>query len=155
MPGGFYLPNCNREGWFATGSGKAHFNIATNTIQELKENELMMMTIRSHDQFNTTIYGLDDRYRGVYNERRVVLMNLGDINKQGLKAGDVVDLFNYFGRVERVAEKFIVVPYAIPQGCIATYFPEANVLVPIDSVAEKSNTPTSKLVVVQVKRRAL
>jgi molybdopterin-dependent oxidoreductase alpha subunit len=152
-PGGFYLPNCNREGWFATGSGKAHFNIATNTIQELKENELMMMTIRSHDQFNTTIYGLDDRYRGVYNERRVVLMNLGDINKQGLTAGDVVDLFNYFGGIERVAEKFIVVPYAIPQGCTATYFPEANVLVPIDSVAEKSNTPTSKLVVVQVKRR--
>jgi len=151
-PGGFYLPNCNRDGWFATSSGKAHFNIATHTVQELKENELMMMTIRSHDQFNTTIYGLNDRYRGVYNERRVILMNQGDMNSQGLKSGDVVNLYNYFGGIERVAEKFIVVPYSIPRGCTATYFPEANVLVPIDSVADKSNTPTSKLVLVQVKR---
>ena len=111
-----------------------------------------MMTIRSHDQFNTTIYGLNDRYRGVYNERRVILMNQGDINRLRLKNGDVVDLFNYFGGTERVAQKFIVVPYAIPQGCTATYFPETNVLVPLNSVADKSNTPTSKLVVIQVKR---
>jgi molybdopterin-dependent oxidoreductase alpha subunit len=151
-PGGFYLPNCNRDGWFATGSGKAHFNIATQTVQELKENELMMMTIRSHDQFNTTIYGLNDRYRGIYNERRVILMNQGDMNRLGFISGDVVDLYNYHGSIERVAEKFIVVPYPISQGCTATYFPETNVLVPINSVADKSNTPTSKLVLIQVKR---
>ena len=151
-PGGFYLPNCNRDGWFATGSGKAHFNIATQTVQELKENELMMMTIRSHDQFNTTIYGLNDRYRGIYNERRVILMNQGDMNRLGFISGDVVDLYNYYGGIERVAEKFIVVPYPISRGCTATYFPETNVLVPIGSVADKSNTPTSKLVLIQVKR---
>lgn len=151
-PGGFYLPNCNRDGWFATGSGKAHFNIATQTVQELKENELMMMTIRSHDQFNTTIYGLNDRYRGIYNERRVILMNQGDMNRLGFISGEVVDLYNYHGGIERVAKKFIVVPYPISQGCTATYFPETNVLVPINSVADKSNTPTSKLVLIQVKR---
>ena len=75
IPGGFYLPNCNREGNFDTASAKAHFNIATFTSLPMKEDELMMMTIRSHDQFNTTIYGLNDRYRGIYNERRVIFMN--------------------------------------------------------------------------------
>jgi anaerobic selenocysteine-containing dehydrogenase len=112
----------------------------------------MMMTIRSHDQFNTTIYGLDDRYRGIYNERRVILMNQADINNHGLQNGDVVDLYNHHDGVERVARKFIVVPYPIPRGCTATYFPETNVLVPIGSVADKSNTPTSKLVVIKVRR---
>jgi anaerobic selenocysteine-containing dehydrogenase len=111
-----------------------------------------MMTIRSHDQFNTTIYGLDDRYRGIYNERRVIMMNQGDMNHFQLTKGDVVDLYNKGGGRERVAHKFIVVPYPIPQGCAATYFPEANVLVSIDSVAEKSNTPVSKAVVIGVKK---
>jgi anaerobic selenocysteine-containing dehydrogenase len=111
-----------------------------------------MMTIRSHHQFNTTIYGLNDRYRGIYNERRVILMNQGDINKQGLVNGDVVDLYNYFDGIERVAHKFIVIAYPIPAGCTATYFPETNVLVPINSVAEKSNTPTSKLVVLTIRK---
>ncbi len=151
IPGGFYLPNCNRDGNFDTPSKKAHFNIATINIINLAPDELMMMTIRSHDQFNTTIYGLNDRYRGIYNERRVILMNQGDINKQGLKNGDVVDLYNYFEGIKRVAHKFIVIAYAIPAGCTATYFPETNVLVPVNSVAEKSNTPTSKLVILKVK----
>jgi anaerobic selenocysteine-containing dehydrogenase len=112
----------------------------------------MMMTIRSHDQFNTTIYGLDDRYRGIYNERRVILMNQADMNKQKLQEGDIVDLINDEGGRQRVAHKFIVVPYPIPRGCTATYFPEANVLVSINSVAEKSNTPVSKLVVIKVRK---
>ena len=112
----------------------------------------MMMTIRSHDQFNTTIYGLNDRYRGIYNERRVILMNQQDMNKRNLNKGDVVDLYNYHDGIERVAHKFIVVPYPIPENCTATYFPETNVLVPINSVAEKSNTPTSKLVIIKVKK---
>ncbi|MEP6673727.1 MAG: FdhF/YdeP family oxidoreductase [Ferruginibacter sp.] len=150
QPGGFYLPNANREGNFETASSKANFNIAFPEKNILAEDELMMMTIRSHDQFNTTIYGLNDRYRGIYNERRVILMNLADMNKRNLKSGDVVDLFNYHDNIERVAQHFIAVPYPIPETCTATYFPETNVLVPIGSVAEKSNTPTSKHVVIKV-----
>jgi molybdopterin-dependent oxidoreductase alpha subunit len=150
-PGGFYLPNCNREGEFNTFSGKAHFNVANVTNQTLASDELMMMTIRSHDQFNTTIYGLDDRYRGIFNERRVVLMNIADIRNASLKPGDVVDLFNNHNGSERVARKFIVVEFDIPVQCAATYFPETNVLVPIDSVADQSNTPTSKMVIIKVK----
>ncbi|MBS1575893.1 MAG: hypothetical protein JST09_11375, partial [Bacteroidetes bacterium] len=152
IPGGFYLPNCNRDGSFDTTSKKANFNIAFSKKQQLKEDELIMMTIRSHDQFNTTIYGLNDRYRGIYNERRVILMNQGDMNKRQLREGDVVDLYNTHDNSERVARKFIVVPYPIPKDCTATYFPETNVLVPINSVAEKSNTPVSKSVIIKVRK---
>ncbi len=152
VPGGFYLPNCNREGNFDTASAKAHFNIAMFTGLPMNEDELMMMTIRSHDQFNTTIYGLNDRYRGIFNERRVILMNQYDMNSRDIKDGDVVDLFNNHDGIERVAHKFITVAYPIPQGCTATYFPETNVLVPITSVAYKSNTPTSKQVILKVKK---
>lgn len=151
-PGGFYLPNCNREGSFNTTSKKAHFNIAPITTIQLHNDELLMMTIRSHDQFNTTIYGLNDRYRGIYKERRVILMNQQDMNERSLKQGDVVDIYNHHGGVERIAHKFIVIPYSIPVRCTATYFPEANVLVPVNSVAKKSNTPVSKAVVVTVKQ---
>lgn len=151
-PGGFYLPNGAREGRFNTANQKANFNVAPVTRYALKEHELMMMTIRSHDQFNTTIYGLDDRYRGIYQERRVILMNEGEAAKHGLKGGDKVDLFNEFGGVERVVRNFLVVIYDIPDQCAATYFPEANALVPLDSVAERSNTPTSKQVIITLKR---
>ncbi|MCU0440883.1 MAG: FdhF/YdeP family oxidoreductase [Bacteroidia bacterium] len=154
IPGGFYLPNGSREGKFFTGSGKAHFNAAKIVRQQLNEGELMMMTIRTHDQFNTTIYGMDDRYRGIYNERRVVLLNKADMQKLGLEERDIVDLHNHFGGVNRVARKFKVIAYPIPEQCAATYFPETNVLVPIDSVAEKSNTPTSKLVVITIQKSA-
>ncbi|MEP7164413.1 MAG: FdhF/YdeP family oxidoreductase [Ferruginibacter sp.] len=152
MPAGFYLPNCNREGNFDTETKKAQFNIAKFHPTILSKDELMMMTIRSHDQFNTTIYGLDDRYRGIYNERRVIMMNRQDMSEHRLQEGDVVDLYNNDDGKERVAHKFIVIPYPIPKGCTATYFPETNVLVPISSVAEKSNTPVSKLVVIKLKK---
>lgn len=152
IPGGFYLPNSAREGRFNTFSGKANFNIANVSFHRLQPDELLMMTIRSHDQFNTTIYGLNDRYRGVNNERRVIFMNAKDIEKHGLKAGDVVDLYNEFEGIERVAHKFLVVEFSIPEQCTATYFPETNVLVPINSVAEKSNTPTSKFVVLKIRK---
>jgi molybdopterin-dependent oxidoreductase alpha subunit len=151
-PGGFYLPNCNRDGAFNTTSKKAHFNSTPIHTIHLHEDELLMMTIRSHDQFNTTIYGLNDRYRGIYKERRVILMNQGDMNRRNLKQGDVVDIYNHHGGVERVAHKFIVVPYPIPPTCAATYFPETNVLVPVNNVAKKSNTPVSKAVVITVKK---
>ncbi len=152
VPGGFYLPNCNRNGTYDTPTEKAHFNVGKLYIPKIEKDELMMMTIRSHDQFNTTIYGLDDRYRGVYNERRVIFMNQQDMNQHSLQKGDVVDLSNYADDRERVAHRFIVIPFAIPVGCTATYFPETNVLVPINSIADKSNTPTSKLVVIKIKK---
>jgi anaerobic selenocysteine-containing dehydrogenase len=113
-----------------------------------------MMTIRSHDQFNTTIYGLDDRYRGIRNERRVVLLNAEDMREAGLAEGAVVDLIGHFEGEERIARRFIVVPYSIPRRSAATYFPETNVLVPIRSVAEKSNTPVSKSVVISLRPAA-
>lgn len=149
-PGGFYLPNCNREGNFDSESKKAQFNIAIFSPTVLADDELLMMTIRSHDQFNTTIYGLDDRYRGIYNERRVILMNRQDMIDRKLKEKDIVDIYNYNDNIVRTAHKFIVVPYPIPKGCTATYFPETNVLVPISSVAEKSNTPVSKAVIIKL-----
>ncbi|MBS1602126.1 MAG: FdhF/YdeP family oxidoreductase [Bacteroidetes bacterium] len=152
QPGGFYLPNSAREGKFATPDGKAHFNIANPREIPLEKGQLMMMTIRSHDQFNTTIYGLTDRYRGVYNERRVIFLNEADMQEQNLVNGDIVDIYNHHGGIERVAHRFVVIPYPIPRSCAATYYPETNVLVPIDTVAEKSNTPVSKLVLVHLRR---
>jgi molybdopterin-dependent oxidoreductase alpha subunit len=150
--GGFYLPNGSRIGKFNTFSGKANFNVADVTFHHLQKDELVMMTIRSHDQFNTTIYGLNDRYRGVTNERRVIFMNKKDIADLGFNAGDIVDLFNDFNGIERVAKKFIIIEFSIPEKCTATYFPETNVLVPIDSVADKSNTPTSKYIVLKIRK---
>jgi molybdopterin-dependent oxidoreductase alpha subunit len=149
-PGGFYLPNGARKGEFNTASGKAQFTINAVPDNPLKEDEYMMMTIRSHDQYNTTIYGLDDRYRGIYNERRVVLMNKEDMKKDGLKKGQVVHLTSQYKGKKRSANNFIVVPYDIPKQCIATYFPEANVLVPIDSFAKYSKTPASKSIIVKI-----
>ncbi|MCW3109075.1 MAG: hypothetical protein JWQ09_3581, partial [Segetibacter sp.] len=152
--GGFYLPNGTRIREFDTLNQKANFSVTDLFVPFVAEDELMMMTIRSHDQFNTTIYGLDDRYRGVYNERRVVFMNTKDMEKAFVKAGDVVDLYNNADGVERVAHNFIVVEYNIPEKCIATYYPETNVLVPIKSVADGSNQPASKSVVVKIRRHS-
>lgn len=154
-PGGFYLPNGAREGRFNTYSGKANFNIATVSFPTVGQGEYLMMTVRSHDQFNTTIYGLNDRYRGVYNERRVIFMNKKDIEAGGFKASEIVDLFNFQDGVTRVAHGFIVIPYDIPEGCTATYFPETNVLVPVNSVADQSNTPVSKSVIIQIRQSAI
>lgn len=150
--GGFYLPNGARIGEFKTSTAKANFNVADVTYHNLADDEYLMMTVRSHDQFNTTIYGLDDRYRGISNERRVIFMNEQDIAKIGCKGGDVVDLYNHHDGVERVAKKFIIIPFSIPEGSTATYFPETNVLVPINSTADKSNTPTSKFVVLKIRK---
>jgi len=152
--GGFYLPNSAREQKFTVPSGKAEFNIGNVKEFNLQPNEYVMMTIRSHDQFNTTIYGLNDRYRGVINERRVIFMNEKDIAAGGFTKGEVVDLYNFDNNIERVAHRFIIIPFSIPEKCTATYFPETNVLVPIDSTAEKSNTPTSKSVIIEVRRSA-
>ncbi len=152
-PSGFQLPNVARDRSFSTIGGRAKFVIATPPDLSLPPGRLRMMTIRSHDQYNTTIYGLDDRYRGVRGERRVVLLHAADMVELGLVEGQVVDLVSEWHDGERVAEKFIVVPYDLPRRCAATYFPEANPLVPLDSVADRSNTPTSKSVVIRIRTR--
>ena len=154
QPGGFYLPNAPRDGKFKSKEfgDRVPFTLTDLPEHILADDEYMMMSIRSHDQFNTTIYGLDDRYRGIHNERRVIFMNHKDIKKAGFTAGEKVDLFNYHNEKERVAKLFVIVPYDIPERNTATYYPETNVLVPIDSVAEKSNTPTSKLIFIKIKK---
>lgn len=151
---GFYLPNHTRKGDFSKmPDGRAQFSVCALPNHQLNENEFMMMTIRSHDQFNTTIYGLHDRYRGVFNERRVVFMNEKDMEKHGLQKLDLIDVESHYDGVTRKAEGFYVVPYDIPQQNLASYFPEMNVLVPINHYADGSNTPISKSIVVTVKRR--
>lgn len=152
QPGGFYLPNGARERKFNTPSGKAHFTIAGLPDHTKADDEYMMMTVRSHDQFNTTIYGLNDRYRGIVNERRVVMMNEKDMQRAGLKPKDVVDLTSEYNGEIRSVEKFLVIPYPIPEGNTCTYFPETNPLIPIDSFARKSLTPASKMVRIRVKK---
>ena len=154
QPGGFHLPNAARERIFKTPRGRAVFTVHALPQHDLTPDQYLMMTIRSHDQFNTSIYGLDDRYRGVYNGRRVVFLNRDDMRAANLKEGDRVDLISHFEGEERVARHFVVVPYSIPRRCAATYFPETNVLVPIRSVADKSNTPVSKSVVISIRLSA-
>ncbi|HJP63693.1 MAG TPA: molybdopterin dinucleotide binding domain-containing protein, partial [Mucilaginibacter sp.] len=152
-PGGFYLPNAPRERKFKTDKygDKAAFSVVTLPNHKLADDEYMMASIRSHDQFNTTIYGLEDRYRGIHNERRVIFMNPREIEKAGFKGGDKVDLYNNHNGRERVARLFVIVPYNIPERNTATYFPETNVLVPIDDVAKGSNTPVSKRVIIRIR----
>jgi anaerobic selenocysteine-containing dehydrogenase len=150
--GGFALPNAARERNFTTATGRARFTVNAIPRHALPKGRYLMMTIRSHDQYNTTIYGLDDRYRGVHGGRRVIFMNEMDIAAAGLAGGDLVDITSHFADGEREATHFVVVPFDIPPGCTATYFPETNVLVPLDSVADGSRTPTSKSIVVSVTR---
>jgi molybdopterin-dependent oxidoreductase alpha subunit len=148
QPGGFYLPNVARSGQFI--QGKASFSKVDVPQSKMEPGEFLMMTIRSHDQYNTTIYGLHDRYRGIHHERRVVLMNKADMEAGGLQPQQVVNLHSHYQGEERIAYRFLVVPYDIPRQCIATYFPEANVLVPLQHSADLSKTPASKSVVVSV-----
>jgi anaerobic selenocysteine-containing dehydrogenase len=149
-PGGFYLPNQPREGKFPTKSGKAQFSVTEIPKWDLSEDELLLMTIRSHDQFNTTIYGERDRYRGISGGRRVVFMNAADIGRRGLRADDHVDLVSHFEGETRRVSRFRVVPYEIPPGCAAAYFPETNPLVPLRAVSIGSNQPASKSIVITV-----
>ena len=152
-PGGFYLPNAARERIFNTSTGKAMFTVHELPQHQLEPGQFLMMTIRSHDQFNTSVYTENDRYRGIRDGRRVVFLNQQDIEAAGLRERQEVDLVSHFNDEERVAPRFAVVPYDIPRGCAATYFPEANVLVPVGSVAEKSNTPASKSVVISIRAK--
>ncbi len=147
----FYLPNEARDKRkFNNGEGKAKFIVSRIDRHELEPGQYLMMTIRSHDQFNTTVYGLSDRYRGVYHGRRVVFLNSADIREAGLQQGQMVDLSSHFQGEQRTARHFMVAPFSIPRRCAATYFPEANVLVPINSSADRSNTPTSKSILITI-----
>lgn len=147
---GFYLPNPPRDSrTFKTKNGLANF-VSSDISYAKSSDKFMMMTIRSHDQYNTTIYGLDDRYRGIKNGRRVVLMNNIDIVNLGLSKGSMVDLSSEMKSGLVVSPNWFVVPYEIPEGNIATYFPESNILIPLDSVADRSNTPTSKSVPISI-----
>ena len=150
QPGGFYLPNGPRERVFTTPNGKANFTSTPYEKEVLEPGQLVMMTMRSHDQFNTTIYEYNDRYRGIYNERRVIFLNPQDMADRSIEAKAVVNITSHFQGQQRHARGYIAVPYNIPRGNCAMYFPEANVLVPIGSVAHVSNTPTSKYVIVTV-----
>lgn len=148
----FCLANSIRDNCkFSTSSGKAHFTVHDIPQNSIASEQYLMMTIRSHDQYNTTIYGLDDRYRGIKNGRRVILMNKDDMNDASLKKGDLVDITSYFKDERRKIKQFMVIPYSIPKQCVATYFPEANPLVPLNNKAKKSNTPASKSIIVSLK----
>ncbi|WP_134766975.1 FdhF/YdeP family oxidoreductase [Nocardioides sp. 1609] len=151
-PGGFVLPHPPRDSrTFPTAVGKAVFSVVPLDVLAVPEGRLLLQTMRSHDQFNTTIYGLDDRYRGVRNGRRVVFVHPDDIRHLGWEDGDLVDLVSEWDDgSERTAPAFRIVAYEQPIGCAAAYYPETNPLVPLDSKAEGSNTPTSKSVVVRL-----
>jgi anaerobic selenocysteine-containing dehydrogenase len=150
QPGGFYLPNPAREGEFNTPSGRARFTVHPIPEHPLDGGKLMLTTVRSHDQFNTTIYGESDRYRGVWGGRRVIFLNVDDMRERGLREQQWVDIVSHFAGERRRAERFKVVPYPIARGCAACYFPEANVLVPVNAAADRSNQPASKSLVVSL-----
>ncbi|MDQ7968988.1 MAG: FdhF/YdeP family oxidoreductase [Oxalicibacterium faecigallinarum] len=161
QPGGFHLRVASREREWLTDTGKANFiphkvqrDTPIRRAKQLHGDQLMtLMTTRSHDQYNTTIYALDDRYRGVFGQRRVVFINPEDIEMLGFKAGDWVDMSTVWDDgIERRANRFLIVAYDIPRGCIGAYYPETNPLVPLHSTGDICNTPTSKSIPVLLTR---
>jgi molybdopterin-dependent oxidoreductase alpha subunit len=151
QPGGFLMPRPPYDSrTFTTPTGKAQFTVNPVTAVTVPSGHLLLQTIRSHDQFNTTVYGLDDRYRGIRGGRRVVFANRDDLRSFGIRDGDMVDLVSVAPDGERRAPGFRAVEYQTPPGSAAAYFPEANVLVPLDSTADTSNTPTYKSVVIRL-----
>ena len=152
LPDGFVLPNAPRDSREFTGTktGKAGFTASELEYPAVPAGRLLLQTLRSHDQYNTTIYGLSDRYRGIENGRRVVFVHAEDLAERGLADGEIVDIVSEWADGDRRAERFRAVAYPCARGCAAAYFPEANSLVPLDSVAKTSNTPVSKSIVVRL-----
>jgi molybdopterin-dependent oxidoreductase alpha subunit len=142
----FYLPNAAKHRIFKTSSGKAKLTVCPIPKHDLQPDEFLLTTIRSHDQFNSTIYGLNDRYRGVFDGRRALFLNPLDMEERNLKAGQIVDIYSHFEGEIRKAPNFAIVPYAIARRSAAAYYPETNVLIPIRSVAAKSNQPAAKCI---------
>lgn len=147
---GFYLPNGPREGRFTTPSGKAHFTLCLVPKEKKQADELFLMTIRSHDQFNTVVYGFADRYRGIKDSRRVVFVSPRDLERLNLQPGQQVDVVSCYHGVERRVEAFTLVSYPLPDDCCAAYFPEANPLVPAAHRDPQSGCPASKKVAVRL-----
>ncbi|MEM9252430.1 MAG: molybdopterin dinucleotide binding domain-containing protein, partial [Planctomycetota bacterium] len=151
IPGGFYLGNAARDRQWRTDGHKARFTVAAIPRLGLPDGQLRLMTLRSHDQYNTTVYDLNDRYRGIKGDRHVVFMNAYDIEQRGLSAGQLVDLTSHFADgKQRTAKRFKIVAYPITPGCMAGYFPELNVLISVKSFADRSRTPTSKFIPVSL-----
>lgn len=153
LPGGFYLPNAVKQREFHTETGNANFTVNPLNPIPLDADQLLLQTFRSHDQFNTTIYGNNDRYRGIANERRVIFMHPDDMQARNISAEQPVDITSHFQGETRTAELFLAIPYDTPRGCAAAYYPEANVLVPLAARAEISQTPTSKSIIITVQAR--
>jgi molybdopterin-dependent oxidoreductase alpha subunit len=158
VPGGFYLGNSARERCWRTEGGKAvffpHALPSHLPSPQLEPGVFNLMTVRSHDQYNTTIYGLNDRYRGISGHRRVCFINKDDLQALGFKAGEWVDMTSRWSDGERTAARFLLVEYDIPRDCLASYFPETNALVPLQSHADRARTPTSKSIPVRLTRSA-
>ncbi|MBK1855099.1 FdhF/YdeP family oxidoreductase [Verrucomicrobiaceae bacterium 5K15] len=153
-PGGFYLPNTAKQRVWKTASGKAEFSDSLLEQFEPADGRLGLQTLRSHDQYNTTVYGLNDRYRGIGTGRRIIFLNPDDMKERGISPVSLVDIISHWEDGERTAEEFYAIPYDMPAGSAAAYFPEANVLVPVESTALESNTPTSKGIEITVKPSA-
>ena len=152
-PGGFVLPRPPHDSrTFTTATGKARFTVNPPDALVVPPGHFVLQTLRSHDQFNTTLYGFDDRYRGIKGGREVVFVNAADLAERGLIDGDTVDVISVWSDGERYLRGLRAVAYPTPPGCVATYYPEANVLVPLDSTAVGSNTPTSKSIIVRIER---
>jgi len=152
LAGGFYLPNRAKQRIWDTPSGKAVFSLAPLDVFEPSPGRLVLQTLRSHDQFNTTIYGMDDRYRGISNARRIIFVNPEDLRQRKIPPCSLVDITSIWNDERRTAKAFTAIPYEMPEGCAAAYFPEANVLVPVGSQAEGSGTPTSKAIEIEIHR---
>jgi anaerobic selenocysteine-containing dehydrogenase len=153
VPGGFHLRNAAREREWRNPEGRALLLPHALRGSQRRAGQLQLMTVRSHDQYNTTIYGFADRYRGVDGERRPLFIARADLDRLGLEAGERVDLISVWRDGEREACDFLLVEYAIPVGCVASYFPETNALVPLDHHAERARTPASKSIPVRIRRR--
>jgi molybdopterin-dependent oxidoreductase alpha subunit len=152
VPGGFRLPNPAARCQWQVPGGRARFVVHPVPRTTTAADGLMtLMTIRSHDQYNTTVYGLEDRYRGVSGERRVCFISATDLARLGLSAGQWVDLVSVWHDGEREARRFLLVEYDIPAGCLAAYYPETNGLVPLDHHAERARTPASKSIPVRLR----
>ncbi len=150
VDGGFYLPNPAKQRVWKTPSSRAVFSLAAMDVFEVSPGRLVLQTLRSHDQFNTTIYGMNDRYRGISNARRIILIHPQDLLDRGIPPCSLVDITSIWGDERRIAKSFTAIPYEMPKGSAAAYFPEANVLVPIGSQAVGSGTPTSKAVEIEI-----
>ena len=152
--GGFTLPRPARERRFETPSGRAHFFQVPLPDAGLRPGELLLTTVRSHDQYNTTVYDLDDRYRGIKGDRRVVLLNAEDLAERGIAPGALVDVSSRFGEVKREVRGFKALAYDVPRGCAVAYFPEANPLVPSEAFDASSRTPAYKSVAIALTPRS-